>query len=196
MESTAQYWRSVWMELEPHMRLHLAQAYSNRAPRGRKQNRPRGDQFYVGLVPGVQNPSFQHERSYGSIKFPDSGFQLLALFRWWNIMQYWAPYRVDAGHNWPAVLAKFIPEVALAKDLNAYQLALFQLIAKANDTHANVWSSLETRPPVGNCALPVDIRFIDGQAVSPALPMTQHPRYPLSISAISSIHSIAPLLQS
>jgi hypothetical protein len=26
MESTAQYWRSVWMELEPHMRLHLAQA--------------------------------------------------------------------------------------------------------------------------------------------------------------------------
>ena len=26
MESTAQYWRSVWLELEPHMRLHLAQA--------------------------------------------------------------------------------------------------------------------------------------------------------------------------
>jgi hypothetical protein len=22
MESTAQYWRSVWLELEPHMRLH------------------------------------------------------------------------------------------------------------------------------------------------------------------------------
>ena len=29
MESTAQYWRSVWLELEPHMRLHLAQAFSN-----------------------------------------------------------------------------------------------------------------------------------------------------------------------
>jgi hypothetical protein len=29
-ESTAQYWRSVWLELEPHMRLHLAQAFSNR----------------------------------------------------------------------------------------------------------------------------------------------------------------------
>src|SRR5258708_14044541 len=34
MESTAQYWRSVWLELEPHMCLHLAQAFSNRAPRG------------------------------------------------------------------------------------------------------------------------------------------------------------------
>jgi hypothetical protein len=34
MESTAQYWRSVWPELDPHMRLRLAQAFSNRAPRG------------------------------------------------------------------------------------------------------------------------------------------------------------------
>jgi len=38
MESTAQYWRSVWLELEPHMPLHLAQAFSNRAPRGRKHD--------------------------------------------------------------------------------------------------------------------------------------------------------------
>src|ERR1700693_4940334 len=38
MESTAQYWRSVWLELEPHIRLHLAQAFSNRAPRGRKHD--------------------------------------------------------------------------------------------------------------------------------------------------------------
>ena len=37
MESTAQYWRSVWLELEPHMGLHLAQAFSHRAPRGRQQ---------------------------------------------------------------------------------------------------------------------------------------------------------------
>jgi hypothetical protein len=26
MESTAQYWKPVWMELEPHLKLHLAQA--------------------------------------------------------------------------------------------------------------------------------------------------------------------------
>jgi len=38
MESTAQYWKPVWLELEPHFRLHLAQAQSNRAPRGRKHD--------------------------------------------------------------------------------------------------------------------------------------------------------------
>jgi transposase len=36
MESTAQYWKPVWYELEDDMHLHLAQAFSNRAPRGRK----------------------------------------------------------------------------------------------------------------------------------------------------------------
>ena len=38
MESTAQYWRSVWLELEPPMRWHLAPAFSNRAPGGRKHD--------------------------------------------------------------------------------------------------------------------------------------------------------------
>lgn len=36
MESTAQYWKPVWFALEPYFRLFLAQAWSNRAPRGRK----------------------------------------------------------------------------------------------------------------------------------------------------------------
>ena len=38
MESTAQYWKPVWYELEPYLRLNLAQAFSNRAPRGRKHD--------------------------------------------------------------------------------------------------------------------------------------------------------------
>jgi transposase len=39
MESTAQYWKPVWLDLEPHFeKLHLAQAHSNRAPKGRKDD--------------------------------------------------------------------------------------------------------------------------------------------------------------
>jgi hypothetical protein len=38
MESTAQYWKPVWQALEGHLKLHLAQAHSNRAPRGRKRD--------------------------------------------------------------------------------------------------------------------------------------------------------------
>ena len=38
MESTAQYWKPVWRQLEGQCRLYLAQAHSNRAPKGRKRD--------------------------------------------------------------------------------------------------------------------------------------------------------------
>jgi transposase len=38
MESTAQYWKPVRLQLEERFRLYLAQAYSNRAPHGRKRD--------------------------------------------------------------------------------------------------------------------------------------------------------------
>ena len=42
MESTAQYWKPVWLELEPHLeKLHLAQAHSNRAPKRAQGRFPR-----------------------------------------------------------------------------------------------------------------------------------------------------------
>jgi transposase len=50
MESTAQYWRSVWLELESHMGLHLAQAFSNRAPRGRKHDFKDAERLVRGLI--------------------------------------------------------------------------------------------------------------------------------------------------
>lgn len=38
MESTAQYWKPVWQALEGQFHLELAQAQSNRGPKGRKSN--------------------------------------------------------------------------------------------------------------------------------------------------------------
>src|ERR1700730_9163072 len=68
MESTAQYWRSVWMELEAHMRLHLAQAFSNRAPRGRKHDFKDAERLVRRLVANELILSF----------VPDGGQRTLA----------------------------------------------------------------------------------------------------------------------
>jgi len=127
--------------------------------------RQSGSQFYVALSPKVINPVFKHELTYGDVPFPDSGFQLLALFRYWNIIEYWHPDRNVIGEDWDKVLATFIPRLALAKDRTGYQLQLMALIAKVNDTHANLWSSLAVRPPVGQCHLPVSLRFVQHQVV-------------------------------
>lgn len=133
----------------------LQRAYENRT----------GGQFFVSQSARAGNPRFAHEPSYSTVKFPDAGYQLLALFRWWNIVQYWAPDRDVAGQLWPAILQEFIPKIALAQDKDAYQLVLFELIAKLNDTHANLWSFLQVRPPVGACWLPAQVRWVENQAV-------------------------------
>ena len=80
------------------------------------RNRARNQQYYVSLAPIVGNPVFRHESAYAPLQFPDAGYQLLALFRMWNIVEYWAPDRDVMGEDWPGVLMEFIPRVATAKD--------------------------------------------------------------------------------
>jgi hypothetical protein len=139
----------------------LRSIYRNR-PADRKQ-------FYVSLSPGVGNPIFDHELGYQRLKLPDEGFQILAVYRFWNIIKYWYPYRDVLGEDWSAVLTQFIPRVGLAKTADAYQRELMALIARVHDTHANLWSSLQVRPPTGACRLPVNVRFIADQAADLAV---------------------------
>ncbi len=129
------------------------------------RDRPAAKQFFVDLQTPSGNPAFKHEPDYAGVKLPDAGFQILGLYRFWNIIAYWFPYRDVLDENWDAVLAESLPRVALAKSAGEYQLELIRLIARAHDTHANLWSSLGVRPPVGDCRLPVEPRFIEGQAV-------------------------------
>jgi len=61
MESTAQYWKPVWYELEPYMKLSLAQAFSNRAPRGRKHDFRDAERLVRRLLAGELTLSFVPE---------------------------------------------------------------------------------------------------------------------------------------
>ncbi len=100
-----------------------------------------------------------------SLKLPDAGYQLLALYRFWNIAEYRFPYRDVIGENWDEVLTAFIPRIALATDSDAYKREMMALIARLHDTHANLWSSLDVRPPTGACRIPVTLRFIENTLV-------------------------------
>ena len=122
-------------------------------------------QFYVSQAPNAGNALLDHELSYESIKLPDAGYQILALYRFWNIIEYWFPYRDVVPEDWDKVLMDSLPKVALAKTPEAYQLAMMEVIARVHDTHANLWSSMAVRPPTGTCQLPVNVRFIEGLPV-------------------------------
>ena len=50
-----------------------------------------------------------NEPAYAALRFPDAGYQLLALYRFWNIIEYWFPYRDQLDGDWDRVLAEFVP---------------------------------------------------------------------------------------
>jgi transposase len=69
MESTAQYWRPVWLGLERQFVLHLAQPLSNAAPRGRKTDyadalrlvkRLMADELRLSFVPDAEQRQWRH----------------------------------------------------------------------------------------------------------------------------------------
>ena len=124
-------------------------------------NRSGGAQHYLSLQPGVGNPVFEAEESYPDLQYPDSGYQILAVFRFWNIVEYWYPYRDLIGDEWDEVLLQALEDAAPMQDRESFQRALFALIARVRDGHANLWSSLRVRPPVGDCQLPVNLRWIE-----------------------------------
>ncbi len=128
-------------------------------------NRPK-EHYYIALQPGVGNPDFKNEKVYSSMKYPDAGFRILALYRYWNIIQYYFPYKNLIEEDWKNVLEEFIPKFVVAKDDTAYTLTVLELIGRVHDTHANIWG----RNPVLNNYFglryaSVELTFIEGKPV-------------------------------
>ena len=129
------------------------------------QNRPaESTQHYVAFVPGVGNPDFTNEREYPQA-LPAVSVRILALYRFWNIVEYWFPYRNLIPQNWDVVLREFVPRVWMSTDADSYRLTMLALIARVGDGHVNLENVLSVRPPRGGHRLPVKVRFIEGKAV-------------------------------
>lgn len=131
-----------------------------------------GAQFFVSRVPNVGNPKFDHELPYADQPYPDAGYRILSLFRLWNIIEYWFPYRDQLEDDWSSVLREFLPRLVAAVDGDAYRLELLGFITRIHDTHANLWAALDVRPPRGACFLPVHFRFVEGKPTVTALAPT------------------------
>jgi len=121
------------------------------------------DPFYLSQVPGVGNPVFDREPVYPH-REPDAGTRILALFRLWNIIEYWFPYRDLLDDDWPSVLREALPRMVRATDRDAYSRELLAVIVRVGDGHANLFPLDGVRPPHGTCRWPVGLRFVEGRA--------------------------------
>ncbi len=131
-----------------------------------RQARRPDKSYYVSMARQVGNPEFQHEAPYRQMKTPDAGYRLLSLYRFWNIIQYFFPYKHLIGEDWNRVLPAFIPTFVNARDSLSYRLAALSLIARIHDTHANVWGDqIIQNQYKGEYHAPVQVKFIDNQFV-------------------------------
>ncbi|MFK7947418.1 MAG: S41 family peptidase [Saprospiraceae bacterium] len=131
-----------------------------------KKNRNQDDNYYIGMAPYVGNPKFKHESPYMEITYPDDGFRLLALYRYWNIIQYYFPYKHLIKEDWKAVLEEFVPKFAKAKNELEYNLLVLEIIARVHDTHASVWGKnkvLDTH--FGEYYGIPEVQFVENKAV-------------------------------
>ncbi|MTB51205.1 S41 family peptidase [Lewinella sp. W8] len=130
------------------------------------QNRHQGAHYYVGMAPGIGNPDFKNERPYAEMTYPDAGYRFLALARYWNMIQYFFPYRHLMDRDWERVLEEYLPRFLNAEDELAYEMAAVGVIAEVKDTHANLWGGGDKiREHRGSNFSAAHVRFFEDQLV-------------------------------
>ena len=133
-----------------------------------KTNRNQDDNYYVQQVKGVNNTTYEHEKPYADMALPNESYRLLALFRYWNIIHYFFPYKYAIGTNWNEVLTTLIPVFRQAYTEQSYQIALYQLVAAVHDSHGfleTVDKSRCLRCDLGTYWLPITVQLIDNKAI-------------------------------
>jgi C-terminal processing protease CtpA/Prc len=124
-----------------------------------------GPNLYVSPVTGVHNPDFTGDQGYSSApQFPDEPTRLLALFRYWNMVQYFFPYRDVMDRDWLDVLPDLIPKFVRATSALEYHLAVAEMTASINDGHAFT-SSPVLDSYFGLRRVPLDLRLVENRTV-------------------------------
>lgn len=119
---------------------------------------------YIVPSPYVKNPNFESDTLYHSLIFPEKNIRLLALFRYWNMINYFYPYKYLMDLDWDKVLANQITAFLNIYDSLDYQLAICKLTSHLNDNHAYTSSEL-LEYFWGNRFLPVKTGFIQGKTI-------------------------------
>ncbi|MCF0074744.1 S41 family peptidase [Dyadobacter sp. CY261] len=131
----------------------------------RRANRT-GEHYYIGTYPNVGNPDFKNENAYDQMAYPDAGYRLLSLFRYWNMIEYFFPYKPLIKEDWFAVLKEFVPRFVMARDETEYKLAALALIARVKDSHANLYGQHNALDKhFGKNFAPVELNFVEGKPV-------------------------------
>jgi C-terminal processing protease CtpA/Prc len=129
-------------------------------------NRYNGIHYYIHMPTDIRNPMFMNENAYSEMPYPDTGFRLLALYRYWNMIHYFDPTKYMTDKDWNLVLKEYIPLFMEAKNELEYELSVTQIIGEICDTHADLWGGGDKIDSLrGNWIAPVKVQFIEDKFV-------------------------------
>jgi C-terminal processing protease CtpA/Prc len=100
---------------------------------GVKNAKRTAQNYYFFFYPDTI-PNFSYEKPYKNMRFyNDHGMRLLALFRYWNMVQYFHPYRYKIEKEWNMALGEFIPKFLDGSLKNEYKQTFLELMNKLDD---------------------------------------------------------------
>jgi hypothetical protein len=84
------------------------------------------------------NPTFDNDilYNYESGQFPPEPLRILSLFRHWNILNYFFPYKNIMDQPWDTTLTELIPHFLVATTAVEYDKAVMLLAKRIDDSHA------------------------------------------------------------
>ncbi len=144
---------------------NLPLALRTRLARIRDQYKASAEHKYIAYTPQVGNPVFNNEKAYDENPYPGAGIRLLALYRYWNMIQYFYPYRYLNGKEWDRVLDEFIPRFINAPDKESYTLTCLELISRIHDSHAGIARNSVLDSLKGNWIIPYKANIIENKLV-------------------------------
>jgi C-terminal processing protease CtpA/Prc len=128
-----------------------------------ERNRVQGKQQYVKLAP-ARNVAVQNEPEYEHFLWEEKELRLLSLFRYWNQVEYFFPYKYQMDRNWDETLSELMPLFLNAKNEKEYHMAMLELASSLNDSHGWFVTDLTNRY-FGYYWAPVKLKMIDGKVV-------------------------------
>jgi carboxyl-terminal processing protease len=99
-----------------------------------RNNKPEFKNKYVKSAPLIGNPVFKSDNAYNNEELNEK-VRFLALTRYWNCINYYAPNRDLIPNNWDKVYQQFIPIFRNAETYDQYFYALSRLSSNIQDGH-------------------------------------------------------------
>jgi hypothetical protein len=122
------------------------------------------EHYYMQFAANIGNPIHKNENAYYAMSYPDAGYRLLSLFRYWNAIQYFFPYKYAIGEDWNVILKEFIPKFIETKSEIDYRLRILELITRIHDSHA-IMSNLRMDTYWGAYYSPYNISCVENKPI-------------------------------